>query len=180
MWSLPKGEEFLPHVDVAALQRLYDRERKAKPKVRLLCALHRKRGESLDAIAGITALKRRTVHATLWRFVERGVDGKDSIRASGRPPRLSKPQRAQLVRLLDRGPPHNRSGLWTTKEVRELIRRKFGVTYTHAHVWDILGAAGFSIQTPRPRNVKAPDEAETQRFKKKLRCWQNTTGSKAS
>lgn len=150
MWSLPKGVDFLPLVDVDALKKLCDCEHKTRPKLRLLCAIHRKKGESIDAIAGITAMKRRTVHATLWRFVERGIAGKDSIRQSGRPPRLTKSQRRQLIQLLERGPPHDPSGLWTTKEVRELIRRKFGVSYTHSHVWEILGAAGFSLQTPRP------------------------------
>lgn len=180
MWNLLKGEDFLPKTDISRLRGLYNSEPKAKPKLRLLCAIHRKEGKSIDAIADKTKMKRRTVHETLRRFMERGIDGKDSIKQEGRPPRLTKPQRRQLIRQLERGPPHNASGLWTTKEVRELIHQKYGVKYAHSHVWELLTVAGFSLQTPRPRNHKAPDKAEVERFKKRLQCWRNVTVKKAS
>jgi transposase len=180
MWNLPKGEDFLPKTNVSRLRELYDSEPKAKPKLRLLCAINRKEGKSIDAIADKTKMKRRTVHETLWRFMERGIDGKDSIKQEGRPPRLTKLQRRQLLRRLERGPPHNASGLWTTKEVRELIRQKYGVKYAHSHVWELLTAAGFSLQTPRPRNLKAPNKASVDRFKKRLHCWRDVTVRKVS
>jgi transposase len=180
MWSLPRGEDFLPRTDVDVLKSLYDSEPKAKPKLRLLCALHRKEGKSLDAIADKTRMKRRTVHETLRRFVERGVEGKDSIKQEGRPPRLTTKQRKQLIRALERGPPNNPSGLWTTKEVRDFIRKKYGIGYAHQHVWELLTVAGFSLQTPRPRNYKAPTKAEIDRFKKRLLCWRDVTVKKGS
>lgn len=181
MWELPKGEAFLPSTSMGGLRRLYNDEQKAKPKLRLLCAMHRKEGRSIDAIAGLVKMKRRTVHETLRRFVERGVkDGKDSIKQTGRPPRLSEGQRKELIRRLEAGPPNNPSGLWTTKEVAELIRRKFGVGYAHTHVWELLKTAGFSLQTPRPRHYKAPGKAKIAHFKKRLQCWRSVTGRKGS
>lgn len=180
MWNLPKGDDFLPGVGIAELRRMYREEWKAKPKVRVLCAIHRKEGRSIDDIAVFVNLKRRTVHETLRRFVERGISAKDSVKQSGRPPKLSEKQRRRLIAVLERGPPHNRHGLWTTKEVRELIWREFGVEYTHSHVWELLMAAGFSIQRPRPRHYKAPSEREIRRFKKRLQCWRGTTGEEDS
>lgn len=171
MWNLPRGDEFLPEVSLRELRRIYGTEQKAKPKVRVLCAIHRKEGRSIDDIVIFTNVKRRTVHETLRRFVERGIGAKDSIRQSGRPAELTEKQRCKLIEKLDRGPPYNRSGLWTTKEVRELIRKEFGVEYTHSHVWELLKAAGFSLQNPRPRHYKTPSKKEIERFKKKLQCW---------
>ena len=52
LWKLPKGEDFLPDVSIQELQRVYSMEKKAKPKLRLLCAIHRKEGKSIDDIAG--------------------------------------------------------------------------------------------------------------------------------
>lgn len=179
MWNLPKDEDFLPCDSVQELRELYEKEKKAKPKLRLLCAIHRKEGKSIDDIAGFTNMKRRTVHETLRRFVERGIDAKDSIKQKGRPPKLTEKQRGELIERLDHGPPYNRTGLWTTKEVRELIRKEFGVKYTHAHVWELLTVVGFSLQRPRPKHYKAPSEEEIERFKKRLQCWQNITGRKA-
>jgi len=179
MWNLPKGDDFLPDVSIQKLRKLYKKEQKAKPKLRLLCAIHRKESRSIDEIADFTNTKRRTVHETLRRFIERGIKAKDSIKQTGRPPKLTEQQRRKLIRKLDRGPPYNPSGLWTTKQVREIIRKDFGVKYTHAHVWELLTAAGFSLQTPRPKHYKGPSEKEIAHFKKRLQCWQNISGRKA-
>ena len=167
MWSLPKGDEFLPSVPVARLQRLYNEELKAKPKVRLLSAIHRKRGKSLDEISLLVRVSRNTVHSWLRRFVERGVGGKDSIKQTGRPALLSLRQRKRLVRRLERGAPHSNSGLWSTKVVRELIKKEFGVKFVPQHVWRILVGCGFSLQVPRPRHYKTAAPEEIGRFKKK-------------
>lgn len=180
MWKLPKGEEFLPKIDIQILRELYQTEQKTKPKLRLLCAVHRKEGRSIDDIATFTGIKRRTVHETLKRFVKRGVVAKDAIKQGGRPPILTEKQRRRLIEILERGPPHNNTGLWTTKEVRELIRKEFGVAYIQRYVWQILTAAGFSIQRPRPRNYKAPSKAVVTRFKKTPLCWQNISKNSVS
>lgn len=180
VWNLPKGDDFLPDVSIQKLRGLYRKEKKAKPKLRLLCAIHRKERWSIDDIAGFTNMKRRTVHETLKRFVARGIEAKDSIKQSGRPPELTSKQRKKLVQQLERGPSYNKDGLWTTKEVREYIRKEFGVTYTHGHVWELLKTAGFSLQRPRPKHYKAPPKKEIARFKKRLQCWQNITERKGS
>ena len=135
MLALPKGEQFLPDVSLRQLQRLYATEQKAKPKLRLLCAICRKEGGSLDDIAARVSMKRRTVHEILRRFDERGIRGKDSIKQTGQPFHLKLEQRKDLAKRLQRGPPNNESGLWTTKEVRAFIKEKYGVEYTNTHVW---------------------------------------------
>jgi transposase len=179
MWSLPKGEDFLPDVSLRELQRAFEGEKVTKSKMRLLCAIHRKKAESLDEITAQTGLKRRTVHEILHRFCERGLAGKDSIKQEGRPSSLSVGQRRKILKKLEAGPPHNKTGLWTTKEVRELIRKDCDVEYTHTHTWTLLKAAGFSIQRPRPRHYKA-DEAEAKRFKKRLLCWEKDIGKRVT
>ena len=171
MWNLPKGESFLPNVSLKQLQRLYAAEKKAKPKLRLLCAICRKEGGSLDEVAARVSMKRRTVHEILRRFDERGIDGKDSIKQTGRPFRLSLAQRKELAKRLLRGPPNNESGLWTTKEVRAFIKTKYGVEYAHTHTWLILKACGFSLQKPRNRHYRAATPKEKTDFKKKLPGW---------
>jgi transposase len=178
MWSLPNGEDFLPKTSMGRLRGLYTAEPNIKPKLRLLCAIHRKEGKSLDAIADKTRMKRRTVHETLWRFIDRGVEGKDSIKQDGRPSRLTRAQQKQLMKALEKGPPNNSSGLWTTKGVKELINKKYGITYTNQHVWELLIVAGFSLQTPRPRNYKAPNKAEIRYFKKRLHIWRKLSAKK--
>ena len=172
MWDLPKGDQFLPRVELDKLRDMYAQEQRTKPKLRLLCAIHRKKGESIDEIVDATNLKRTTVHDILHRFCNKGMTAKDAIKQNGRTSFLTLRQRKGLIRYLERrGPPGNSGGLWTTKEVREYIRRKYKVKYSHVHVWELLRALGFSIQKPRPRHYKHPDDAEIDKFKKKLPGW---------
>lgn len=171
MWNLPKGEEFLPKTTLRELETRYADETKPKPKIRLLCAIHRKKGASIDEISEVTDLKRRTVHAILHRFHERGINGKDSIKQTGRPAFLTLEERKELVKQLEKGPPGNKTTLWSTKEVKAYIKKRYGIDYTPMHVWELLRALGFTLQRPRPRHLKAPDKAEIDRFKKKLPGW---------
>jgi len=168
MWKLPKGKKFLPSTAVQQLQKLYDREKNAKAKIRLLSALHRKKGKSIDEIAYQLSKNRRTVHSWLVRFNERGIRAKDSIKQPGKTPALTIKQRKELIRILERGPPHNPSGLWTSKEVRALITKKFQTTYVKQHIWRLLVSLGFSMQRPRKRHYQRASDEEISQFKKKL------------
>lgn len=180
MWNLPKGDYFLPKIELGELEDLYSNERKTKPKIRLLCAIHRKKGESIDEIVDATNLRRTTVHDILHRFGDKGIIAKDAVKQDGRPAFLTLKQRKGLVMYLEkRGPPGNKGGLWTTKEVREYIRKKYRVRYTSVHVWELLQALGFSVQKPRPRHYKHPGEAEIDKFKKKLPGWYAIIDKKA-
>ena len=115
MWKLTKGNTFLPTILPKKLQKMYDKEKNAKSKLRLLSAVHRKRGKSIDDITSLLSKPRRTIHGWLTRFQKRGINGKDSIKQSGRPAILTLTQRKNLVNDLERGPPHNSTGLWSTK-----------------------------------------------------------------
>lgn len=166
MWNLCQGEEFLPQTSVSRLRQLYRKEMRAKPKFRLLAALHRKRGFSLDAIARQLQKPRRTVHSWLQGFQKRGLSAKDPIPQTGRPPKLTLRQRRELLRRLEVGPPHQQGGLWTSRQVRELIAGRYGVNYRAQHVWRILCHLGFSLQRPRPRHPQSASPAQIARFKK--------------
>jgi len=168
MWTLLKGKYFLPATSVSQLQKLYDKESNAKAKLRLLSAVHRKKGKSIDEIAYLISKPRRTIHGWLVRFQRRGINAKDGIKQSGRPVELTIKQRKKLLKILERGPPHNQSGLWSTKEVRELITKQFKRTYVKQHVWRLLISVGFSMQRPRKRHYQRPSEKEIAHFKKKL------------
>lgn len=178
MWRLLKGECFLPNNSIAELKRLYAIETKAKSKLRLLCVVQRKRGFSIDDISGNLDIPRRTIHGWLTRFQNRGVEAKDSIKQNGRPTELTKRQIKSLVRDLERGPPHNKNGLWTTKEVSELLKKKYRISFVHQHVWRVLNNLKFSLQRPRKRHYKSASIEEKERFKKKQNEKQDITEKK--
>jgi transposase len=49
--------------------------------------------------------------------------------------------------------------LWTLKRVRALIERLCGVRFSEVHVWQLLGAMGFSSQKPERRAIERNEEA---------------------
>lgn len=168
MWSLPKGNQFLQEVSLQQLAKLYSAEKNAKAKLRFLVAIRRKKGESIDVIAEAVEKPRKTIHGWLHRFKEHGIKRAHDIKQSGRPAELTLRQRQQLIKDLERGPPHNHSGLWNTKDVRELISKKYNRKYVKQHVWRLLVSLGFSLQRPRKRHYQRASDEEIQQFKKKL------------
>jgi transposase len=171
MWSLPSGKAFLPDVSTRQLRASYAAEQHPKSKLRLLAATHRRADKSIDEISYMLSKPRRTVHGWLVRFAARGIEAKDARRQTGRPSALTLVQKRQLIRDLERGPPHNATGLWSTKEVQELLRRKYGVVFVKQHVWRMLDQLGFSLLRPRKQHHRRADAATIAMFKKKRDGW---------
>ena len=180
MWSLPNGTKFLSGVSTRQLHSMYAAEQHPKSKLRLLAATHRRKGRSSDNIAYMLSKPRRTVHGWLTRFAERGIDAKDARRQTGRPAQLTLAQKRELIKNLERGPPHNATGLWSTKDVQELLRRKYDIVFVKQHVWRMLDQLGFSMQRPRKKHHQSASPEEMARFKKKRADWCTNIGSAAS
>jgi len=178
MWQLTKGKEFLMGISLEKIQVIYDQEKNAKSKLRLLSAMHRKRGKSIDEISFLLSKPRRTIHGWLTKFQKRGINGKNSIKQSGRPTTLTLTQRKNLVKDLERGPPHNPTGLWSTKELKNLLKKKYHVEFVNQHIWRMLVSLGFSMQRPRKQHYNKPSELEITLFKKKLDEKQDITARK--
>ncbi len=168
MWNLEKGNMFLQGVSLQRIRHLYAHEKNAKAKLRLLCAVHRKQGKSIDEIAYLLDCPRRTIHGWLTRFQKRGIDAKNSVKQPGRIPTLTVKQREKLVIDLKRGPPRNPGGLWMTKEVKDMLKRKYGVEFVNQHVWRMLTTLGFGLLRPRKKHYKRPSDEVIEQFKKKL------------
>jgi transposase len=164
VWSLKRGNEFLSYVSLQKLQRLYKQEQNMKAKLRLLAAIRRKKGESIDDIAQALEKPRRTIHGWLHRFEKRRINGAYDKKQPGRTPWLNKSELKKLRRELIKGPPHG--GVWTTKLMGEHIERKYNVKYSYDNVYRLVCALGFSIQKARPEHYKTDKNAQEQ-FKKK-------------
>lgn len=174
MWELKKGKSFLPRTSLETLQDFYSKEQNAKAKLRLLSAIRRKKRDSIDDIARALEKPRRTVHGWLTRFQERGLKAKRDEKRSGRPSFLTKPQLASLRRDLLKGPPHDPAGLWLMRDIKQLLKGKYRVTYCRENVFKTLKRLGLSFQKPRPQHYKA-DKKEQEQFKKKQKSYQHIT-----
>ncbi|MBW2974961.1 IS630 family transposase [Candidatus Woesearchaeota archaeon] len=174
MWALNKGKSFLPRVSLERLNSLYSKEHDAKAKLRLLAAIRRKKGESIDDIAWALEKSRRTIHGWLTRFQERGLKAKFDEKRSGRPSYLTHSQLKNLRQDLLKGPPHDPAGLWLMNDVKQLLKKKYGVIYCRENIFKTLKRLGLSFQKPRPQHYKV-DKKEQEKFKKKQSSYPHTT-----
>lgn len=167
MWRLEKGSAFLSYVSIERLRALCAREHNAKARLRLLAAIRRKKGESIDDIAYALEKPRRTVHGWLTRLEQRRLGAIHDKKQPGRPARLTKLQLKKLRRELLKGPAHVPGRLWTTRHVHDHLKKEYGIIYRRSNVFRLLHQLGFSLQQPRQQHYKS-DKAARERFKKKL------------
>jgi len=167
MTYVPKGEDFLPKYTKEELHELYRKEENSKAQIRLLAALLRKEGMTLEEISKKVKYPLTTVGDWLRRIYFEGISRRYSIRQSGRPKRLTREQEIELDLFLSQSP--QKAGLpfvlWTTKLVRTFIEQQYGVVYKIRQVRNLLNRLGFSCQKPRPAHRKASKKLQ-EAFKK--------------
>lgn len=162
-----KGVAFLARVSLKELEEAYVLETHAKSKLRLQCAVLRKKNKSQPFISEVTGLAVTTISDILRRFEKRGIRGCHAKKQKGQVSKLKPVQRLALRKALSRSP--EEQGLpfvvWTTKLIQYFIEKQFGVTYVLRHIRDLVSSFKMSIQTPRPEHIKANKKLQAQ-FKK--------------
>jgi len=162
-----KRVDFMRNISLKKLENPYHKEKNAKAKIRLQCAILRKEGNTLEEIARVTKKPKSTICDILKRFDEKGLIAKDAIKQKGQPKKLSDSQRKQVEKMLGEKP--IKKGfpfvIWTTKLVGYAIKKMFGVIYSLRQIRNLLKKLLFSLQKQRPMHIKANRELQRQ-FKK--------------
>lgn len=173
---LKKGEDFLVNFSKQELRKLYNKEKNAKAKLRLLAAIQRKEGKTLDDIAYSLQKPKTTIHDWLKRLDDKDLKNLYDVKQKGKPTRLTKNQERELERILDESP--EKQGIpyttWITKLVQYIILKKFNVEFKVRQVRNITKKINFTLQTPRPENRKANKKLQ-EKFKAELKKKFNIT-----
>lgn len=162
-----KAAAFLGNVTLQKMEFLYANEIHPKSKIRLQCAILRRKGRSQPFISEVTGLPITTVSGILRRFEQRGVEGCHARKQTGQPSKLKPIQKLKLKRTLSRSPIHQGIPftVWTTKLIQYFIQKKFGVCYVLRQIHNLMSSFGLSVQKPRPQHIKA-NKALQANFKK--------------
>ena len=104
--------------------------------------------QSFEQVACVLKLNVKTVHEWVRLFLCYGTKGAPRRKSPGRPPKLTKTQRAELARLIEAGPPAAgySAGGWRTPLVQQLIQDRFQVLYNVFYLAQLLKDLGFSWQ----------------------------------
>ena len=105
---------------------------------------------------------RRTLQDWIHRYRARGISGLVKGPYPGGKPRLSEEQRAGLAAIIAAGPEAAGfdTGVWIAPMVLELVKQRYGVSYSSSQIARILHDLRFSMQYPTKRLSKADEEAQ--------------------
>lgn len=138
--------------------------------LRCQAALMLNHGLNPSAVASIIGVHLNSVRGWVRRVKDHGVAGLEDKEYPGAKPKLDSEQQAALVAIISESPEKAGldTGVWTGPLVREIIRKRFGVTYDVSQVRRILNRLGFSVQYPRVRLSKGDAEKQKEWLTTKL------------
>lgn len=153
----------LDGISLADLVELKDETEGEVPRERVLAAIGRKQGDTLDQLAERHGVVEKTIRNWLDRFDQLPLaEAPYDDQRPGRPPKLSADQQSQLFEEFRQSPTelgYDRQA-WTSRLAVHHINEEYGVEYTRRHVRDLLSDAGLSWRTARPRHDDADDARE--------------------
>jgi transposase len=143
------------------------RERDGRVRARLLALANALDGMSREEAARTAGMDRQTLRDWVHRYNAAGIEGLRDRPRAGRPCRLGEGQQATLKALVLRGPKLERDGCaaWRARDLRDLVERRLGVSYSEAGMLRLLHGLDLSWQKARPIHPEADAKAQ-ERFKK--------------
>jgi putative transposase len=143
------------------LKRLARASRDANQTRRLLALAVIYDGGSRAMAARTGGVGRQIVRDWVERFNAEGAEGLIDRKASGKRSKLGDQQRAELARIVDRGPIAAVDGVvrWRLIDLVAWVWEEFGLSISEATMSRELKALGFSKISARPRHYAQNEEA---------------------
>src|ERR687883_2139224 len=114
-------------------------------------------GCSREEAARHAGMDRQTLRGWVHRYNAEGLPGLRDRPRSGRKPRLTPEQEAELATAVEQGPDPDRDGVvrWRRVDLRALIEARFAVRLHERTVGKVLRRLGFTRLSVRPKHPKA-------------------------
>lgn len=157
--------ERLDEVSIDELHEELEQTEGNKATQRILAAIGRKQGATLNELAQRHNVAEKTIRNWLDRFVEQPISEApyDKDR-SGRPPKLSESEQQKLFEQLHQSPGefgYDRE-VWFPESAHQHIKESFGVEFSIRHVYRLIDKAGLSYRRARSRHYQADPEKEAE------------------
>ena len=149
------------------LRKVAKRERDTRVARRILGIAAALDGMSREDAARAAGMDRQTLRDWVLRYNEHGLDGLLDQPRSGRPSKLAREEKAELLQIVLGGSEPDVSGIsaFTRDDLAAICAEKFGVALHATSIGRILRALGLSRQKSRPSHPQK-DPAAQAAFKK--------------
>jgi putative transposase len=138
--------EIKRHVSLRVLEQwIKHHDGSARVLRRLLFIRLRYKGESVASAAESVSVTTQTGYNWQERWNKDGPAGLIPRYAGGHPSKLSSAQKEKLRECL------NKQDHWTTSEVQQLVRSRFGISYSRDQIRRILRSFGLQPEKPHHR-----------------------------
>ena len=146
------------------LRRLARRQADPAASARMYAIANALDGMSRAEAARLAGMERQALRDAVVRYNAEGLDGLHDRPRSGRKPRPTEAERAELSKLIADGPDVEASGLsaWTLADLCAEIKQRWAKTLHPASLSRVVRKLGFSRQKARqvhPQNNKEAQEA---------------------
>lgn len=147
------AKRVVKHISQEELKKLARKEKDKHVHERLIFINQLYLGATVPEACERLCISNKTGYEWLEAWNEKGYEGLDPDFAGGRPPKLTNQLKEQLKEKLSKGN-------WLTTQVRALIRRDFGISYSIRQVIRILRGFGMNYAKPYALDYRKPDNAE--------------------
>lgn len=155
----------LDHLTLEELHDQLERTEGNVPAQRVLAAIGRKQGATLDELAERHNVAEKTVRNWLDRFTGQPLeDAPYDEERTGRPTKLTDEEKAAFLADLKESPEdvgYDRHA-WYPVLARHHLAEKYGVEYSLRHVYRLLEEAGLTYRSARPQHYRADPEDEAE------------------
>jgi len=148
------AKELIRHVSQEELKKLVRKEKDKHINNRLLFINQLYLGDTVPEACERLCISNQTGYEWLEAWNKGGYEGLKPGFGGGTSPKLTDEQKEQLKDKLKSG------GNWLSQQVRALIRKDFGITYSLRHVARMLRGFGMHCAKPYNLDYRKPDNAE--------------------
>ena len=153
------------HLSLDELHEQLDRTEGNVPTQRVLAAIGRKQGATLEDLAERHNVAEKTIWNWLDRFADRPLkEAPYDDERSGRPAKLSDEAKADFLADLQHSPEelgyHRHS--WYPVLAHHHLQEEYGVEYSLRHVYRLLDEAGLTYRSARPQHYRTDPEDKTE------------------
>jgi transposase len=167
----------IPNYSVEDLEKLLNSNTDYVIGMRLAALIQIKKGMSSRQLQEFYYKSHSRFCVWVSNFNIYGVDGLVNKVKSGRKPLLNEVQKKELYNVLLNNRPSDfdyNTATWNGPILKDFIKKKYGIEYKKAQVYNILKSLGFTFQKARGKYPEADEEKRNQ-FKEILKKTEGRT-----